>query len=129
MTNSETIQLAVKSLLEVVQTGAKNIDLAVMEGFGKVRVSFLTLDLFVLLSISLGSDKLLIPGTLLLQNLTADELTAVVAEIEKEKEAEQERKKSRLAAAAASRDAMMTGDGETVIAPTAEEEAGGAGGV
>ncbi|GAA5876503.1 hypothetical protein JCM16303_003558 [Sporobolomyces ruberrimus] len=99
LTNSETIQLAVKSLLEVVQTGAKNIDLAVMEGFGKVR------------------------------NLTADELTAVVAEIEKEKEAEQERKKSRLAAAAASRDAMMTGDGETVIAPTAEEEAGGAGGV
>ncbi|GAA5897904.1 proteasome core particle subunit alpha 4 [Sporobolomyces salmoneus] len=99
LTNSETIQLAVKSLLEVVQTGAKNIDLAVMEGFGKVR------------------------------NLTADELTAVVAEIEKEKEAEQERKKSRLAAAAASRDAMMTGEGGDVVPPTAEEEAGGAGGV
>jgi 20S proteasome subunit alpha 4 len=61
--------------------------------------------------------------------LTADELTAVVAEIEKEKEAEQERKKSRLAAAAASRDAMMTGEGGDVVAPTAEEEAGGAGGV
>lgn len=38
MTNEEAIKLAVKSLLEVVQTGAKNIDLAVMEGFGKVRV-------------------------------------------------------------------------------------------
>ena len=61
--------------------------------------------------------------------MTADELTAVVAEIEKEKEAEQERKKSRLAAAAASRDAMMTGDGANVTDPTAEEEAGGAGGV
>ena len=38
-TTEEGIKLAVKSLLEVVQTGAKNIDLAVMEGFGKVRVS------------------------------------------------------------------------------------------
>lgn len=39
MSNDDAIKLAVKSLLEVVQTGAKNIDLAVMEGFGKVRVS------------------------------------------------------------------------------------------
>lgn len=39
MTQDESIKLAVKSLLEVVQTGAKNIDLAVMEGFGQVRVS------------------------------------------------------------------------------------------
>lgn len=38
MSDDEAIKLAVKSLLEVVQTGAKNIDLAVMEGFGKVRV-------------------------------------------------------------------------------------------
>lgn len=36
---SDTIKLAVKSLLEVVQTGAKNIDLAVMDGHGSVRVS------------------------------------------------------------------------------------------
>jgi 20S proteasome subunit alpha 4 len=34
----DTIKLAVRSLLEVVQTGAKNIDLAVMDGHGKVRV-------------------------------------------------------------------------------------------
>lgn len=40
MTQDEAIKLAVKSLLEVVQTGAKNIDLAVMEGFGKMRVSY-----------------------------------------------------------------------------------------
>lgn len=39
MSQDESIKLAVKSLLEVVQTGAKNIDLAVMDGFGKVRVS------------------------------------------------------------------------------------------
>jgi len=60
-----TIKLAVRSLLEVVQTGAKNIDLAVVEGFGKVR------------------------------NLSLAEIEAVVAEIEVEKEAEAERKRNR----------------------------------
>lgn len=35
---ADTIKLAVKSLLEVVQTGAKNIDMAVMDGHGSVRV-------------------------------------------------------------------------------------------
>ncbi|KAL8286947.1 hypothetical protein RQP46_003953 [Phenoliferia psychrophenolica] len=79
MSQDDAIKLTVKSLLEVVQTGAKNIDLAVMEGFGKVR------------------------------NLTLEELTAVVAEIEKEKEAEAEKKKSRVAQTAASREAMLTG--------------------
>jgi 20S proteasome subunit alpha 4 len=34
-----TIKLAVKSLLEVVQTGAKNIEISVMESYGVVRVS------------------------------------------------------------------------------------------
>lgn len=43
MDQAETIKLAVKSLLEVVQTGAKNIDLAVMTGFGQVRVRRLSL--------------------------------------------------------------------------------------
>lgn len=38
MTREETIKLTVKSLLEVVQTGAKNIDISVMDGFGKVTV-------------------------------------------------------------------------------------------
>ncbi|CAD6581741.1 MAG: Proteasome subunit alpha type-4 [Cyphobasidiales sp. Tagirdzhanova-0007] len=65
---ADTIKLAVKSLLEVVQTGAKNIDMAVMEGHGEVR------------------------------NLTLKEIEEVVAEIEKEKEAEAERKRTRLAA-------------------------------
>ncbi|KAI5477856.1 20S proteasome subunit alpha 4 [Pseudohyphozyma bogoriensis] len=90
LSQSDSIKLAVKSLLEVVQTGAKNIDLAVMTGFGEVR------------------------------NLTLDEITAVVTEIEKEKEAEAERKKSRTAATQASRDAMLTGTSTA----TAEEEAG-----
>ena len=39
MTREETIKLTVKSLLEVVQTGAKNIEISVMDGFGKVSVS------------------------------------------------------------------------------------------
>ena len=38
LSTDETIQLAVKALLEVVPTGAANIDLAVMDGFGSVRV-------------------------------------------------------------------------------------------
>lgn len=99
MDRGEVIQLAVKSLLEVVQTGAKNIDLAVMDGFGKVR------------------------------NLTHEELTAVVSDIEREKEAEAERKRSRLAQSAASRDAMMSRTGLDVggglgTGSTAEEDAG-----
>ncbi|KAH8926298.1 20S proteasome subunit [Atractiella rhizophila] len=72
----EAIKLTIKSLLEVVQTGAKNIEVAVVEGFGQIR------------------------------NLTLEEITKVVQEIEKEKEAEQERKRNRLAATAAGQAAM-----------------------
>jgi len=39
MTKEETIKLTVKSLLEVVQTGAKNIEITLMDGYGKVTVS------------------------------------------------------------------------------------------
>lgn len=38
MTREEAIKLTVKSLLEVVQTGAKNIEISVMESYGKVTV-------------------------------------------------------------------------------------------
>ncbi|WFD34542.1 proteasome endopeptidase complex [Malassezia cuniculi] len=38
MSEDESIKLAIKSLLEVVQTGAKNIEIVVMTGFGKLRV-------------------------------------------------------------------------------------------
>lgn len=40
MTRDETIKLTIKSLLEVVQTGAKNIEISVMEGFNKVTVRY-----------------------------------------------------------------------------------------
>lgn len=40
LTREESIKLTVKSLLEVVQTGAKNIEISVMESYGKVTVSF-----------------------------------------------------------------------------------------
>ncbi len=39
MSREESIKLTVKSLLEVVQTGAKNIEISVMESYGKVTVS------------------------------------------------------------------------------------------
>ena len=38
MTREETIKLAIKSLLEVVQTGAKNIEISVMDGYERVTV-------------------------------------------------------------------------------------------
>ncbi|KAI0256487.1 nucleophile aminohydrolase [Lactifluus subvellereus] len=78
MTRDESIKLTVKSLLEVVQTGAKNIEISVMEGYGKVT------------------------------NLDLAQIEAIVQEIEQEKEAEAERKRSRLAAAAAGQAAMAT---------------------
>ncbi|KAL1927480.1 hypothetical protein VTP01DRAFT_3717 [Rhizomucor pusillus] len=72
MDESATIKLAVKSLLEVVQTGAKNIEIAVMGSDNKIR------------------------------NLEIEQVEAVVAEIEKEKEEEAERKKKPSAAASSS---------------------------
>ncbi|KAI5983795.1 nucleophile aminohydrolase [Pisolithus albus] len=77
MTREESIKLTVKSLLEVVQTGAKNIEISVMEGYSKVT------------------------------NLELSEIEAIVAEIEREKEADAERKRSRLAATAAGQAAMV----------------------
>ncbi|BGP21088.1 Proteasome subunit alpha type-4 [Rhodosporidiobolus nylandii] len=90
----QTIALAVKALLEVVQAGAKNIELSVISGYGAVR------------------------------NLTAEELDAVVAKIEEEKKEEAEKKKSRLAAAASSREAIFTGEGATGATAEEEAGAG-----
>ncbi|KAG8956535.1 Proteasome subunit alpha type-4 [Tulasnella sp. 424] len=81
MTRDETIKLTIKSLLEVVQTGAKNIEISVMEGFNKVT------------------------------SLDLPQIEAIVADIEREKEAEAERKRSRLAATAESQAAMASGSG------------------
>lgn len=38
LSREESIKLTVKSLLEVVQTGAKNIEISVMESYGNVTV-------------------------------------------------------------------------------------------
>jgi len=40
MTREESIKLTIKSLLEVVQTGAKNIEISVLDGYNKITVSF-----------------------------------------------------------------------------------------
>ncbi|GAA5981817.1 hypothetical protein JCM11641_007434 [Rhodosporidiobolus odoratus] len=79
MTNDETIKLAIKSLLEIVQSGAKNLDIAVLTGFGEMR------------------------------NLSLEEIEDIVKQIETEKADEAEKKKTRLAAAASSREAMISG--------------------
>ncbi|CAO3659757.1 unnamed protein product [Rhizopus stolonifer] len=63
MEENDTVKLAIKSLLEVVQTGAKNIEIVVMGTEGEVK------------------------------RLEQEEVETVVAEIEKEKEEEAERKK------------------------------------
>ncbi|RUO95995.1 nucleophile aminohydrolase [Jimgerdemannia flammicorona] len=72
MTKEESVKLAVKSLLEVVQTGAKNIEIAVMT-----------------------SDSIV-------HHLETEEVERIVAEIEKEKEAEAEKKKKPSSAASTS---------------------------
>ena len=59
MTREESIKLTVKSLLEVVQTGAKNIEITIMDGFGKVSVChpFPNLDIYYMHTLSeLGSS-------------------------------------------------------------------------
>ena len=76
MTREESIKLTVKSLLEVVQTGAKNIEISVMESYGKVTVSCLEYQ---------GPG--LHPSLNIPQNLELSEIEAIVTEIEREKEA------------------------------------------
>jgi hypothetical protein len=77
MSREESIKLTVKSLLEVVQTGAKNIEITVMESYGKVTVGILSLKHVLSTTHSI----------LYLQNLTLTEIEGIVADIEREKEA------------------------------------------
>lgn len=79
LSRSEAIKLTIKSLLEVVQTGAKNIEISVMEKYGVVT------------------------------NLEQSEIEAIVAEIESDKEAEAERKRQRLAQVQAGQASMAMG--------------------
>jgi len=74
-----TIKLTVKSLLEVVQTGAKNIEISVMERYGVIT------------------------------NLEQSEIEKIVTQIETEKEAEAERKRARVAATQAGQANMSMG--------------------
>ncbi|KAG8763389.1 Proteasome subunit alpha type-4 [Ceratobasidium sp. 423] len=98
MTREEAIKLTVKSLLEVVQTGAKNIEISVMESYGKVTVRQ-----------TLCFNPACVNPALSYQNLDLSQVEAIVSEIEREKEAEAERKRSRVAATAASQAAMAAG--------------------
>ncbi|CAK7892110.1 proteasome subunit alpha type-4 [[Candida] anglica] len=66
LTDEQTIKLTIKSLLEVVQTGAKNIEISVLKSGNRI------------------------------QKLTVDEIKKYVDEIEAEKEAEAEKKKPRV---------------------------------
>lgn len=59
MTKEESIKLTIKSLLEVVQTGAKNIEISVLDGYNKITVGF-TLKFAVYPDL----DAFLEPGTL-----------------------------------------------------------------
>ena len=59
MTREESIKLTIKSLLEVVQTGAKNIEISVLDGYNKITVGFMLISAaYSLLDTSLE------PGTL-----------------------------------------------------------------
>lgn len=82
LTRDEAIKLTVKSLLEVVQTGAKNIEISVMESYGKIS------------------------------SLDLPQIEGIVADIEREKEAEAERKRTRLAATAAGQASMTQRAGD-----------------
>ncbi|WWC88853.1 uncharacterized protein L201_003768 [Kwoniella dendrophila CBS 6074] len=75
----DSIKLTVKSLLEVVQTGAKNIEISVMESYGVIT------------------------------HLEQSEIEKIVATIESEKEAEAEKKRQRLAATQAGQASMAMG--------------------
>lgn len=76
LSKDDAIKLTIKSLLEVVQTGAKNIEITYVDGFNQIK------------------------------NLENEEVERIVKEIETEKEAEAERKKNRMAAVAQSAAAL-----------------------
>ncbi|WWC62374.1 uncharacterized protein I303_104970 [Kwoniella dejecticola CBS 10117] len=99
LSRDEAIKLTVKSLLEVVQTGAKNIEISVMERYGVIS------------------------------NLEQSEIEKIVATIESEKEAEAEKKRARIAATQAGQASMAMGSQAVSGTQTPSAGgAGGAGG-
>jgi 20S proteasome subunit alpha 4 len=83
MDREETIKLTVKSLLEVVQTGAKNIEIAIMEP-GK--------EMEVCLS---GFTSIVTHADHNEQMMSVEDIEGYVKDIEKEKQEEAARKKTR----------------------------------
>lgn len=71
MSKDDSIKLAIKALLEIVQTGAKNIEIAVMTADG------------------------------LMQTLSLEQIEAVIAELDKEKADEAEKKSKKPSASQA----------------------------
>jgi hypothetical protein len=69
MNRVDTIKLTVKSLLEVVQTGAKNIEITVMESFGKQTVRILWPSIAFVLLIPCGRASPCKKSRLLFQTL------------------------------------------------------------
>lgn len=76
LSRDDAVKLTIKSLLEVVQTGAKNIEISVMEGFNRIVVSCHRgyLDVDSAYHCAIG------------QNLDLGSIEFIVAEIEREKE-------------------------------------------
>lgn len=83
MDREETIKLTVKSLLEVVQTGAKNIEIAIMEPGKEMEVCYFLPTHFRVMLITRA------------QMMTVEDIEGYVRDIEKEKQEEAARKKTR----------------------------------
>ena len=89
--------MTIKSLLEVVQTGAKNIDISVMKKGEKVKVSYRNIYYYNVSNIWCA-----------IQSLPNEEIAKIVEEIETEKKEEDERRKGRLAATLEAQGGMAT---------------------
>lgn len=88
------LTLAIRALLEVVQTGASSMDVVVMTGHGQVHVRS-----HVLFCRCFTHSR---------QKPALEEIEQIVKEIEAEKEAEAERKRSRLIATTQARSDMVS---------------------
>jgi hypothetical protein len=84
MSDEKAIKLTVQSLLEVVDSGGKNIEIAVMRKGQPVTVRVSTRILSYLVFLPLGLTMFVWPCFGDEQRLTAEELAVIVAEIEAE---------------------------------------------
>ena len=120
LSRDDAIKLTVKSLLEVVQTGAKNIEISVMERYGAITVrldALTTKDHADPVALSDSAVRIWME-----QNLELGEIEKIVATIESEKEAEAEKKRQRLAATQAGQAAMAMGQASGTQTPGGEND-------